>query len=53
MNVNEDLITDRSNAVQPNKPHICKLIDRRVVLPFSTTNKQAEGKMSTQVLVID
>ena len=35
------------------KPHICNLIDRRVVLHFSTTNKQAEGKMSTQVLVID
>ena len=34
------------------KPHICKWIDRRVVLPFSTTNKQAEGKMSTQVLEI-
>ena len=35
------------------KPHICKWIDRRVVLYFSTTNKQAEGKMSTQVLVIE
>ena len=36
-----------------SKPHICKWIDRRVVLHFSTTNKQAEGKMSTQVLVIE
>ena len=36
-----------------SKPHICKWIDHRVVLHFSTTNKQAEGKMSTKVLVIE
>ena len=36
-----------------SKPHICKWIDHRVVLHFSTTNKQAEGKMSTQVVVIE